>query len=129
MRPCWNCRQPATHTLAREGSITLIACDNCTRIDRAQAESQGWTITRDEPKSTGHEWTGSVPQSAVRAEVSRVGGGTVGERYCGPWEGKFYDTSTGVTVEWGGEEDFATPRPVTHAEAAEAAFYALIPAM
>lgn len=43
--PCWNCTQPATHTLTREGSITLHACDNCTRIDRAEAESRGWTIT------------------------------------------------------------------------------------
>jgi hypothetical protein len=43
--PCWNCRQPATHVLTREGSITLHACDNCTRIDRAEAERLGWTIT------------------------------------------------------------------------------------
>ena len=45
---CWNCTQPATHTLAREGSNTLHACDNCTRIDRAEAESRGWTITHIE---------------------------------------------------------------------------------
>lgn len=44
VRPCWNCRQPATHTLTREGSNTLHACDNCTRIDRAEAESRGWTV-------------------------------------------------------------------------------------
>jgi hypothetical protein len=79
--------------------------------------------------SADYEWTGAVPLSAVRAEVSRVGGGTVGEPYCGPWEGRFYDTSTGATVKWGDDEDFTTPLPVTHAEAAEAAFYALIPAM
>lgn len=42
---CWTCNQPATHTLTREGSNTLHACDNCTRIDRAEAESRGWTIT------------------------------------------------------------------------------------
>jgi hypothetical protein len=46
VRPCWTCKQPATHTLTREGSITLDACGNCTRIDREQAERQGWTITR-----------------------------------------------------------------------------------
>lgn len=44
VRPCWNCRQPATHTLTRAGSDTLHACDNCTRIDRAEAERLGWTI-------------------------------------------------------------------------------------
>ena len=45
-RPCWNCRQTATHTLTREGSNTLHACDNCTRIDRTEAERRGWTLTR-----------------------------------------------------------------------------------
>lgn len=44
--PCWTCAQPATHTLTRKGSNTLHACDNCTRIDRAEAESRGWTITK-----------------------------------------------------------------------------------
>jgi hypothetical protein len=43
---CWNCCQPATHTLTREGCNTLHACDNCTRIDVAEAESRGWTITK-----------------------------------------------------------------------------------
>lgn len=43
-RKCWNCGQPATHTMTREGSITLHACDNCTRIDREEAESRGWTV-------------------------------------------------------------------------------------
>ncbi|MEU1273002.1 hypothetical protein [Streptomyces sp. NPDC005799] len=46
VRLCWNCRQPATHTLTRDGSIPLDACDNCTRIDQAEAETRGWTITR-----------------------------------------------------------------------------------
>ena len=46
VRPCWTCKQPATHTLTRKGSISLDACDNCTRIDRAEAESRGWTVTR-----------------------------------------------------------------------------------
>jgi hypothetical protein len=46
VRPCWTCKQPATHTLTRGGSIPLDACDNCTRIDRAEAESRGWTITK-----------------------------------------------------------------------------------
>jgi hypothetical protein len=45
-RPCWTCKQPATHALTRDGSIPLDACDNCTRIDRAEAESRGWTVTR-----------------------------------------------------------------------------------
>ena len=44
VRPCWTCKQPATHTLTRDGSIPLDACDNCTRIDRTEAESRGWTI-------------------------------------------------------------------------------------
>lgn len=129
MHSCWNCRQPATHTLTREGSTTLHACDNCTRIDRAEAERRGWAITHDEPKLCGYEWTGVIPRSAVRAMVSLAEGGVVGERYCGPWEGSFYDTATGVTVEWGDDEGFMAARPVTHAEAAEAAFYALIPLM
>lgn len=45
-RPCWNCDQPATHTLTREGSNTLHACDNCTRIDCAEDERLGWTISK-----------------------------------------------------------------------------------
>jgi len=45
-RPCWNCRQPSTHTLTRDGDKPLDACDNCTRIDRTEAEARGWTITR-----------------------------------------------------------------------------------
>lgn len=44
-RKCWNCNQPATHVMTREGSNTLPACDNCTRLDRVEAESRGWTIT------------------------------------------------------------------------------------
>jgi hypothetical protein len=44
VRPCWTCAQPATQTLTREGSGTLHACDNCTRVDRAEAERLGWTI-------------------------------------------------------------------------------------
>jgi hypothetical protein len=43
--PCWTCAQPSTHVFTREGSNTLHACDNCTRIDRAEAESRGWTVT------------------------------------------------------------------------------------
>jgi hypothetical protein len=43
-RKCWNCNQPASHVMTREGSNTLHACDNCTRIDRAEAERLGWTI-------------------------------------------------------------------------------------
>lgn len=44
-RSCWNCRQGATHTLTRPGSNTLHACDNCTRIDREEAERRGWAIS------------------------------------------------------------------------------------
>jgi hypothetical protein len=44
VRLCWTCKQPATHALTRDGSIPLDACDNCTRIDRAEAERRGWTI-------------------------------------------------------------------------------------
>jgi hypothetical protein len=44
VRPCWTCKQPATHALTRDGSIPLDACDNCTRIDRTEAERRGWTI-------------------------------------------------------------------------------------
>lgn len=43
---CWECKQPATHTLTRAGSITLHACDHHTRIDRAEAETRGWTVAR-----------------------------------------------------------------------------------
>lgn len=46
VRPCWECRQPATHIFTREGSNTLHACDRHTRIDRPEAESRGWTVTR-----------------------------------------------------------------------------------
>jgi hypothetical protein len=42
---CWDaCREPATHVMTREGSIPLHACDRHTRIDRAEAESRGWTV-------------------------------------------------------------------------------------
>lgn len=41
---CWNCTQLATSVMTREGSESLPACDNCTRIDRAEAERLGWTI-------------------------------------------------------------------------------------
>jgi hypothetical protein len=44
IRLCWTCKQPATHTLTRDGSIPLDACDNCTRIDLAEAEARGWTV-------------------------------------------------------------------------------------
>jgi hypothetical protein len=44
VRLCWTCKQPATHALTRDGSIPLDACDNCTRIDRDEAESRGWTV-------------------------------------------------------------------------------------
>jgi hypothetical protein len=43
---CWNCAQPATNVMTREGSESLPACDNCTRIDREEAQRRGWTITR-----------------------------------------------------------------------------------
>jgi hypothetical protein len=43
---CWVCAQPSTHVFTRQGSNTLHACDNCTRIDQAEAESQGWTVAR-----------------------------------------------------------------------------------
>ena len=43
---CWDaCTQPATHVMTREGSNTLHACDHHTRVDRAEAESRGWTVT------------------------------------------------------------------------------------
>lgn len=41
---CWNCAQLAVNVMTRAGSESLPACDNCTRIDRAEAESRGWTI-------------------------------------------------------------------------------------
>ncbi len=43
---CWDaCNEPATHLMTREGSIPLRACDRHTRVDRAEAEARGWTIT------------------------------------------------------------------------------------
>lgn len=67
VRPCWNCRQPATHTLTREGSITLHACDNCTRIDQAEAERLGWTVTRlDKPVAVPVETTTHIRQRIAR---------------------------------------------------------------
>ena len=44
--PCWDCRQPATHILTREGSKSLNACGRHARIDRDQAESRGWAVHR-----------------------------------------------------------------------------------
>jgi hypothetical protein len=41
---CWNCPQPATHVFTRQGSVALDACDNCTRLDRVEAEARGWTV-------------------------------------------------------------------------------------
>lgn len=60
--PCWTCAQPATHVFTREGSITLYACDNCTRIDRAEAESRGWTIAST--LTTGGTHYGNDPMGA-----------------------------------------------------------------
>jgi len=71
-------------------------------------------------QAAGPEWSGAVPgSSTVRAEVSLVEGGTVGERSRGPWEGTFLNPSTGASVTWGDTEPFA--------EAAEAAFDEFLP--
>ena len=43
-KSCWNCRQSATHVFTRQGSNILHVCDNCTRIDRAEAKGNGWTV-------------------------------------------------------------------------------------
>jgi hypothetical protein len=41
----------------------LDACDNCTRIDRAEAEARGWVVTRI---------NGTMPMS--RKPINTVGG-------------------------------------------------------
>lgn len=70
-RPCWNCRQPATHTLTRDGSNPLDACDNCTRIDQADAESRGWTVMpitatiREQAKAKAAAMTANLSDEAL----------------------------------------------------------------
>lgn len=81
VRLCWNCRQPATYTLTREGSGTLHACDNCTRIDRPEAERLGWTIqpithAAAEPEVTTH----------VRQRIARKRGNSFYRVQYGPSE-------------------------------------------
>lgn len=67
---CWNCAQLATNVMTREGSEPLPACDNCTRIDREQAERQGWTITPIKTEENTAMTSTSQPQSlAVDQEV------------------------------------------------------------
>lgn len=75
VRPCWTCNQPATHALTREGSITLDACDNCTRIDREEAERRGWAVTRI-------NGTSPAPAKAIEIGV-RVSGEIGGQSFTG----------------------------------------------
>jgi hypothetical protein len=81
-RTCWNCRQPATHVMTREGSNTLRACDNCTRIDRTEAEARGWTVTpiarttgkgAVDPKTVGEP----VDETTVATDVKELTVSTV----------------------------------------------------
>lgn len=66
VRLCWTCKQPATHALTRDGSIPLDACDNCTRIDQAEAETRGWTI---QPIGGEHSTANVEPGVRVSGEV------------------------------------------------------------
>jgi hypothetical protein len=75
IRLCWTCKQPATHALTRDGSIPLNACDNCTRIDRAEAEARGWTITK---KGAEMNWTAETLRSGIALEVASDDHGLMG---------------------------------------------------
>jgi hypothetical protein len=69
---CWNCNQPATHVMTRQGSNTLHACDYCTRIDRAEAESRGWIVTplavtvREQAQTKAAEMAAKLTDEALR---------------------------------------------------------------
>ena len=87
--PCWTCGQPATNLLARDGSTTLHACDNCTRIDRAEAESRGWTITPIKKETTPmNEQPTTTPLPAPGQRIAFTGGGR-------HWHGTVTGTLTG----------------------------------
>jgi hypothetical protein len=74
---CWTCNQPATHVFTRESSNTLHACDNCTRIDRTEAESRGWTVS---PISV-------MPREQASAKVSAMAGNLSDDALCLAWMG------------------------------------------
>ncbi|GAB2717946.1 hypothetical protein [Streptomyces bullii] len=70
---CWVCNQPATHVFTRAGSNTLHACDSCTRIDRAEAESRGWIITKKGTEMTKNETVATFNIEGRDYEVIRIG--------------------------------------------------------
>lgn len=84
---------------------------------REQFGPQTLTVLREvgEPE---HEWRGRPIGTHVMAEMSKVGGGTVGRRYSGRWSYRF--TQNGKVVAEG--EDMNTPKVVTHEEAARIAW-------
>lgn len=90
VRPCWTCKQPATHTLTRDGSLTLHACDNCTRIDRAEAQRRGWTITPAKKETTpmNEQPVTAAPLPTPGQRVAFTGGGR-------HWHGTVTGTLTG----------------------------------
>lgn len=88
--PCWTCAQPATHVMTREGSIALHACDNCTRIDRAEAERLGWAITATKKETTpmNEQPTTALPLPTPGQRIAFTGGGR-------HWHGTVTRTLTG----------------------------------
>lgn len=78
---------------------------------------QTLTVLRD-PEGPEYEWTGRPLGTHVMAEVSKVGGGTVGRRYQGLW--KYRITQKGKVIAEG--EDLRTGMPKTHEEAARIAY-------
>jgi hypothetical protein len=91
---CWDaCNETATHVMTREGSNPLHACDRHTRIDRAEAESRGWTIT---------PITATVREQA-EAKVQAMAAKLSDEALCLAWmatEGKPVTQELAITRSW-----------------------------
>lgn len=78
---------------------------------------QTLTVLRD-PEGPEYEWTGRPLGTHVMAEVSKVGGGTVGRRYQGAW--KYRLTQNGKVVAEG--DDLRTGSPARHGDVARIAW-------
>lgn len=78
---------------------------------------QTLTVLRD-PEGLEYEWTGRPLGTHVMAEVSKVGGGTVGRRYQGTW--KYRLTQNGKVVAEG--DDLRTESPARHGDVARIAW-------
>lgn len=72
------------------------------------------TVLRD-PEGPEFEWVGRPLGTHVMAEISKVGGGTVGRRYAGRWSFRLTRKGRVLDENYGG---YNQPNPRTHEEIA-----------